>query len=150
MHCIHGRCRSHSCDGYAFQSKDRQTRSQDCNAAARTVLAALAVYALALQNERGYWLRSRCELIPEGEIKLELLGSSSTEFSLGSAQDVHENLFEPAIEEAEKLGLTWEKKVVRLTPTEELKKLVELSDAPRLEEEDADTEEVTADDSTQD
>lgn len=119
------------------------------NHAARTVLAALALYALALQNERGYWLRSRCELIPEGDLKLELLGSSSAEFSLCSAQDVREKLLEPAIEEAEKLGLTWEKKVVRLTPTEELKKLVELSDARRAEEEDADTEEVTADDSTQ-
>jgi CRISPR-associated protein Csb1 len=117
--------------------------------AARTALAALALYALALQNERGYWLRSRCELIPEGELKLELFGSSSAEFSLGSAKDVREKLLEPAIQEAEKLGLTWEKKVVRLTPTDELKKLVELSDARRPEEEDEDTEEVTADDSTQ-
>jgi CRISPR-associated protein Csb1 len=119
------------------------------NHAARTVLAALSLYALALQNECGYWLRSRCELIPEGELKLELLGSSSAEFSLGSAKNVREKLLEPAIEEAENLGLTWEKKVVRLTPTEELKKLVELSDSPRSEVEDADTEEVTADDSTQ-
>jgi CRISPR-associated protein Csb1 len=124
-------------------------KTQDCNAAARTVLAALALYALALQNERGYWLRSRCALIPEGGIKLELLGSASTDFSIGSAQYVRENLFEPAIVEAEKLGLTWEKQVVRLTPTKELKKLVELSDAPRLEEEDADTAGVTVDDSTQ-
>ena len=63
---------------------------------------------------------------------------------------MRENLFEPALEEAEKLGLTWEKKVVRLTPTEELKKLVERSDARRMEEEDAGTEGVTADDSAQD
>ena len=119
------------------------------NDAARTVLAALALYALALQNERGYWLRSRCELIPEGELNLELLGGSSPEFTLGSTRDVREKLLEPAIDEAEELGLTWEKKVVRLTPTEELKKLVELRDARRQEEEDADTEEVTADDSAQ-
>lgn len=120
------------------------------NAAARTVLAALALYALALQNERGYWLRSRCELIPEGDLRLELLGGSSAEFSLNSAKDVREELLEPGIEEAEKLGFTWEKNVVRLTPTEKLKKLVELSDASRrVEEKDAETEEVTADDSTQ-
>ncbi|MCI0419471.1 MAG: type I-U CRISPR-associated RAMP protein Csb1/Cas7u [Acidobacteria bacterium] len=120
------------------------------NHAVRTVLAALALYALALQNERGYWLRSRCELIPEGELKLELLRSSSSEFSLGSAKDVREKLLEPAIEEAEKLGLIWEKKVVCLTLTEELKKLVELSDVRRVEEGDAEIEEVTADDSAQD
>jgi CRISPR-associated protein Csb1 len=132
-----------------FPVEGSTDKTQDCNAAARTALAALAVYALALQNERGYWLRSRCELIPEGEIKLELLGNSSTDFSLGSAQDVRKNLFEPALEEAEKLGLAWEKKVIRLTPTEELKKLVELSDAPRLEEDDADIGGVTADDSAQ-
>jgi CRISPR-associated protein Csb1 len=126
-----------------------EAQPDGCNNAARTVLAALALYALALQHDRGYWLRSRCELIPEGECKLELLGSSSAEFSLGSAKDVHEKLLEPAIVEAEKLGLTWEKKVVRLTPTEELKKLVELSDARRVEGEEDEIEEVTADDSAQ-
>jgi hypothetical protein len=38
-------------------------------------------------------------------------------------------LLTPAIKQAEELGVCWEKSVIRLTPTEELKKLVELSDA---------------------
>jgi CRISPR-associated protein Csb1 len=126
-----------------FPTPGSTDNAEKRNAAARTVLATLALYALALQNERGYWLRSRCELIPEGELKLELLGSPSSEFSLSSAEDVYKKLLKPAIEEAEKLGLTWEKKVVLLTPTEELKKLVDLSDGPGMQDEDE--EEVPAD-----
>lgn len=115
--------------------------------AARTVLAALALYALALQSERGYWLRSRCELIAEGDFTLERLGGSGSEFRLGSAEDVRNDLLNPAMENAEKLGLRWQTKVVRLTPSEELKKLVEFSDARQPAEEDA--EEATADAGTE-
>jgi CRISPR-associated protein Csb1 len=74
------------------------------NGATRAVLAALALYALALQREKsGYLLRSRCELLPEQKgLTLELLGgtSPSDTFTLGSSDDVRKELFQPAIEEA--------------------------------------------------
>jgi CRISPR-associated protein Csb1 len=120
-----------------------EARSNARNNAARTVLAGLALYALSLQNERGYWLRSRCDLIAEGENKLEIVGGSNSEHTLGSSEEVCKNLLEPAIRHAEELGLAWERKVVRLRPSEELKKLIELSDARRPEEIDA--EEARAD-----
>jgi CRISPR-associated protein Csb1 len=126
-----------------FPVKGSADKAQDRNAAARTVLAALALYALALQNDRGYWLRSRCELIPEGRPMLELLGGTVEECDLPAAAVVREKLLDPAITEAETVGLRWEKKVVCLTPAEELKKLVLLSDARVPAEEDA--EEATAD-----
>jgi CRISPR-associated protein Csb1 len=111
------------------------------NQAARTVLAALALYALALQQEKGYWLRSRCELVSEGRVALELIGGSGGRFSLGSAQAMRA-ILDQAIGEAEKPGLTWSKVVTRLTPTAKLQELVRRSDArgpePEEEEETAD------------
>jgi CRISPR-associated protein Csb1 len=116
------------------RSTEAQTEAQ--NEAARTVLAALALYALALQRGRGYWLRSRCELIPEQQASLEILGDASRDFDIGNPDDVRKILLKPAIEWAKELGVCWEKTVIRLTPTAELRKLVELSDALGPMEED--------------
>ncbi|MGQ0734144.1 MAG: type I-G CRISPR-associated RAMP protein Csb1/Cas7g [Acidobacteriota bacterium] len=105
--------------------------------AARTVLAALALHTLALQQERGYWLRSRCELVSDGSVALEQIGGSGGEFYLGTAQTTRTILDEA-------IGLTWSKSVIRLTPTEKLQQLVQASDArgPAAEEPE---EEETAD-----
>jgi CRISPR-associated protein Csb1 len=141
------------------------------NEAARTVLAALALYAFALLRERGYWLRSRCELIPqtEGEgcpAALELVKADGhvKQFAIPDANAAKE-LLKKACEEAGKLfppnpgaapptqapanntenpgaapptqapannealpNPGWEQRVIRLTPTEKLEKLVEASD----------------------
>lgn len=99
------------------------------NDAARTVLAALALYALALQQESGYWLRSRCELVSEGPPALEQIGGEGGTFSLGTAAEARKLLTE-AIREAEssRVGLGWPKRVIVLTPTEKLRKLVQGSD----------------------
>jgi hypothetical protein len=123
----------------------------DRNQAGRTVLAALALCALALQQERGYWLRSRCELLPTEPIVLEVVGGSGGWFSLGGAKKVRE-IFNEALAEAEKLGLRWEKKVIKLEPTEKLKELVKGSDAlgPVSEGEEGAPEEEPADASPED
>jgi CRISPR-associated protein Csb1 len=96
--------------------------------AARTVLAALALYALALQQEKGYWLRSRCELAPSEPVVLQLIGGSGGSLSLKSAANA-KTIFDAAVGEAEKVGVKWSKIVTVLEPTEKLKKLVSLSDA---------------------
>lgn len=112
-----------------FKAPNGEPLTEAQNEAARTVLAALALYALALQQERGYWLRSRCELIPEQEAKLTILGAASGDFDIGNPNGVRKTLLKPAIERAEELGVCWEKTMIRLVPTAELRKLVELSDA---------------------
>lgn len=100
------------------------------NDVARTVLAALALYALALQQENGYWLRSRCELVPEGSLVLEQVGGSGGKFLLGTAAEAR-TLLVRALREAEsnQIGLQWSKRVIVLTPTEKLRRLVQGSDA---------------------
>lgn len=101
------------------------------NKAARTVLAALALYALALQQENGYWLRSRCELVHEGELLLEFIGGEGGAFKIGTAEEMKQ-LLDDAIQDASNPG--WEKRVIRLTPTEKLAELVRRSDARRVSE----------------
>ena len=108
--------------------------SDQRNDAARTVLAALALYALALQQEEGYWLRSRCELVPEGSFTLELVGGAGGTFSLGSAGEMRA-ILDKAIAGARRLGLGWSGCLTVLTPTSKLLDLVRRSDASGPESE---------------
>jgi CRISPR-associated protein Csb1 len=118
-----------------FKAPNGEPSIEMQNEAARTVLAALALYTLALQQERGYWLRSRCELIREGQVKLEIVGGVPGDIDISNPEVVRKKLLEPAVEHAEQLGVCWKKTVTVLTPSEELKRLVELSDARGAEEE---------------
>lgn len=94
------------------------------SARGHAVLAAIALHAAALNVEKGWHLRSRCDLILEEGTspQWELLGGSPTKESI-SADKTRELLLE-AITEAKKVGLPWNDEPIRLTPSEALKKLL--------------------------
>lgn len=98
------------------------------DAAARTVLAALALTAAALAAESGFDLRSRCLLWPTDVMKWELLetpGKAPTEITLTAKDAI--KLLEEAVSAAEKLGLVWQKEPVKLTPSPNLVALLKRS-----------------------
>jgi CRISPR-associated protein Csb1 len=102
--------------------------SAERDAAARTVLAALALTASALAAESGFDLRSRCLLWPTDAMKWELLetpGKAPTEFTLTAEAAI--KLLEESVAAAEKLGLVWHKRPVRLTPSPNLVALLKRS-----------------------
>ena len=102
------------------------------DAAGRAVIAALGLYAVALQQEEGYQLRSRCQLVPVEAPQFELIGRTQAKdeervlFDLDSP-----NAFaalQSAIGTAAGHGLTWQAGRIELQPRPDLVKLVELSD----------------------
>ena len=98
------------------------------DAAARTVLAALALTAAALAAESGFDLRSRCLLWPTDVMKWELLetpGKAPTEFTLTAEAAI--KLLGEAVTAAEKLGLVWQRDAVKLTPSPNLVALLKRS-----------------------
>ncbi len=98
------------------------------DAAARTVLAALALTAAALAAESGFDLRSRCLLWPTEVMKWELLdkpGQAPDAFTLTAEAAVQ--LLKEAVAAAEKLGLSWEKKPIKLIPSPNLVALLKRS-----------------------
>lgn len=106
---------------------DGKTTSER-DAAARTVLAALALTAAALAAESGFDLRSRCLLWPAEAMKWELLespGKPAVEFTLTAGDAIQ--LLGEAVAAAEKLGLTWHKAPVKLTPSPNLVALLKRS-----------------------
>lgn len=97
------------------------------DAAARTVLASLALVGLTLSLERGNDLRSRCLLFPEGPLSFELLEKpgNPTPILLDSAQAIV--IYNEAVKAATKLGLPWDTTPLTLKPSPELIALVKKS-----------------------
>jgi CRISPR-associated protein Csb1 len=88
------------------------------------VLAALGLYALALQIEEGYQLRSRCQLLPVATPEFEWLGATASERVV---EKINATVAREALlglyKHAESLGLTWETKSIRLEPEANRKKM---------------------------
>jgi CRISPR-associated protein Csb1 len=97
------------------------------DAKAHAVLAAVALHAAALNVEKGWHLRSRCDLVlEEGEaVTWELLGSEPKSATLRS--DDTRKLLEEAIAAAKAAGLPWETEPLRLKPSKSLADLVRKS-----------------------
>jgi CRISPR-associated protein Csb1 len=109
-----------------FPVEGKTTPQRD--AAARTVLAALALTAAALASESGFDLRSRCLLWPTDVMKWELLETPSkapTTLALTAADAI--TLLEQAVSAAEQCGLVWQKEPVKLTPSPNLVALLKRS-----------------------
>jgi CRISPR-associated protein Csb1 len=112
-----------------FPDPETGQSSPDRDAAGRTVLAALALYAAALQREDGYFLRSRCHLVPLAPARCELVGATTQEvepFTLDAP--TARKVFEEACQQARKSGLSWKGGLIELQPSAKLVELVRRSD----------------------
>ena len=96
----------------------------ESSARAHAVLAAIALHAATLNVERGWHLRSRCDLVPEDDRNLEweIIGASPEKVALTAS--VTRNLFKETVEAAKKVGLPWSDKPFQLKPSDALKRLV--------------------------
>lgn len=95
--------------------------------AARTVLAALALAAIAHLREQGHDLRSRCLLIPEGEAEYELIANNGKVEKFTLNAEAADKLFQQAVQDAKSAKLPWEEKKVQLTPEDRLIEVVRRS-----------------------
>jgi CRISPR-associated protein Csb1 len=98
--------------------------------AGRVVLAALAVYALALQVAQGFDLRSRCVLVPSEPPQVEILGPIAIQcqaFPLDAARA--RDVLQQALSDADTVDLRWETVPVLLQDQAKLQELVRRSQA---------------------
>ena len=92
---------------------------------ARTVLAALALFAASLVREQGADLRSRCLLYATGPVVWELLddpGSETRKFDFPAEQA--RSVYQEALEAARSAGLPWLEQELVLKPSRQLLGLV--------------------------
>jgi CRISPR-associated protein Csb1 len=101
-------------------------RNPDRDTSARTVLAALGLAAVALQLERGYSLRSRCNLAPR-KTAFELVRADGTVEPFALPAGAATALLNEAVAEAAGHGLRWAAEPVTLRPKPALVELVKKS-----------------------
>jgi CRISPR-associated protein Csb1 len=110
-----------------FPSGDSSSTDRDVSG--RAVIAALGLLAVTLQQEEGYQLRSRCQLIPIEAPQFEVIGRTEQErekFGLDSS--TVENALSDALTASAKHGLRWHDGPLELQPRPDLLKLVQYSD----------------------
>jgi len=103
--------------------------STECDISGRTVLAALALYGVALQHQDGYFLRSRCHLLPLAPPKCERIGATLEDVqSFSLTVEAARSTFETAYNQAREHGLVWRSGRIELKPSPKLVNLVRRSD----------------------
>jgi CRISPR-associated protein Csb1 len=108
----------------AFPVQGKPT--SETSAAAHSVLAAIALHAVALNTESGWHLRSRCDLIPaDGEsLRCEILSGTGSPHHLPLDSASTRKLLEASIIAAKAAGLPWRDSPIELKPSAALQKLV--------------------------
>ncbi|GAB4210749.1 MAG: type I-U CRISPR-associated RAMP protein Csb1/Cas7u [Sandaracinaceae bacterium] len=95
--------------------------------AARTALAALAVAAIVRQREVGYDLRSRCLLVPEGPLRLEIVRPDGQVEEASVSVAEADALVRAANERLARVGLGWKREPLALKAAPKLLALVKRS-----------------------
>lgn len=97
------------------------------DSAGRALLTALGLVALTEQDERGYALRSRCDLVCHGRAPLELVHADGTTQPASIDRTTARKLYREAFEAAQSSGFTLSADPLRLTPQDKLVEIVRRS-----------------------
>jgi CRISPR-associated protein Csb1 len=94
---------------------------------ARVVLAALALVAITASREKGYWLRSRCGLVPDGWQDFEIIAADggTTRLKLTSSNAIE--AYQRAVRAAREVNLPWQSTPLELAPQPKLVDLIRKS-----------------------
>jgi CRISPR-associated protein Csb1 len=94
---------------------------------AQTALAALGLAAATAQDRNGYFLRSRCDLVPEAVQSFEIVHANGEAEPINLDFDIVCRLLKEASEAAKSAGMAWKPKDLVLKPQEKLVGLVKAS-----------------------
>ena len=108
-------------DGAPFEQRDAAER------AARVALAALALAAIVHQRAQGYDLRSRCLLVPDGPLELQIIRPDGASESVTLTVDEVNELVAAAERAARAAGLGWEREPLKLKAAPKLVALIKRS-----------------------
>lgn len=110
-------------DGKPLANRD------DAEKCARVSLAALAIAAIVHQRALGYDLRSRCLLVPDGPLKLEVVRADGSSEEIAVTVDDANELVTAADRAAAAVGLGWNRQPLKLRPAPKLVALIKKSRA---------------------
>ena len=102
-------------------------KKKDRDMAGRSLLAALGLVALTEQDARGYALRSRCDLVCEGRVPLELVHPDGATEGIEINNETARTLYKSAFDNAKEADFELPAEPLRLTPQDKLVDIVRRS-----------------------
>lgn len=102
---------------------------EKAESAARVALAALGLAGVVHHRESGYDLRSRCLLVPNREMALEIVYADGKTENRSLSTEQANKILANAMASAEGLGLGWQREPVKLRPAPKLAALIKRSRA---------------------
>jgi CRISPR-associated protein Csb1 len=114
--------------------------SPEKDTAARSLLAALGLCALTEQDSRGYSLRSRCDLVCDGAMPLELVHADGRTEAVTIDRETARALYREAYSRAQAAGFNLAADPLRLTPQQKLVEIVRKSQDLALDSEGGEAE----------
>ncbi len=115
--------------------------SPEKDSAGRTLLAALGLLAATEQDAAGYALRSRCDLVCEGSVPLEVVHADGTSTHVAAGAPTARDLYSEAFESAKEAGFELKEEPLTLTPQPKLVEIVRRSQELALSGEGGENEE---------
>lgn len=110
-------------------SLDGKPLQKNVESAARVALAALAIAGIVHQRQRGYDLRSRCLLVPEADLTLEIVGGGGQVTQVAMSASEANELVAAAGMALKECGIHWKKEPIKLKAAPKLVALVKRSRA---------------------
>jgi CRISPR-associated protein Csb1 len=104
-------------------------KREEAEPAARVALAALALAGVVHQRDQGYDLRSRCLLVADGPLVLEVINGDGTSLQVTLSVAEANTLVAEAQAAAQAAGLGWQREPVKLKPAPKLVALIKKSRA---------------------
>lgn len=104
-------------------------KPEEAEPAARVALAALALAGVVHQRDQGYDLRSRCLLVADGPLVLEVINGDGTSLQVTLSVAEANTLVAEAQAAAQAAGLGWQREPVKLKPAPKLVALIKKSRA---------------------
>ena len=110
-----------------FQLPD-ESNSEEVDQAGRQVVVALTLYGLLAQMDAGYSLRSGCDLIPQQEPAIDIIGRTLSDVRTQKVDvGVAGKLLGSSIARARSLGLAWRSETIKTKAHPDLVRLIEQS-----------------------
>jgi CRISPR-associated protein Csb1 len=105
----------------------------------------LGIFALTEQDQRGYALRSRCDLVCDGSAPLERVQADGQPTAVQIDRESARALYIAAFKQAQQAGFQFPDAPLRLTPQDKLVEIVRKSQELALRGEGGDEEEANSD-----
>lgn len=91
----------------------------------RTLLVSMSLAAIMYMMDEGYDLRSRCLLVPAGDVVLEIIANNGSITQYSISKDISRKIFNEGVLKIKEIGIPWPEEPIVVYPNARLRSVIE-------------------------